>query len=501
MDRAWAPKGRAEAEDEGRGEDIVQVVLSWRDGDSGTVLSLREVRAGQTLSLGEDGDLLLPTAVLGAARVEVLRYREKVAVAQIPEGATVRVDGCHLAPLDPRLAAGEVKIAPGHIVEILLGAFVLRMARVRPLRRPSASPFDSVRGAGAGVLFGSVLAYAAAFAFVALLAPSLGAEEEDADDRDRIALIQRLLAAGDAMPRPIEVSSQDAETAGGTSWASAARPEQGIGRNARSPGPMPTLGEAPPSHGTPSVEAPNGRAQLLSEAGGFGAIGLLQSFELGRLTGTWGRTVDGDPLGEIWGDTLSDSFSTSDVGLGSLGTKANGIAWTGFGALDSGCAACVGAWSRTSFTVTSSDPAYRGEGEGYPGGFGRGIGGLHRVRGPRIHDPWEGVGVNGRLPPEVIQRVIRQNSGRYRFCYENGLRTNPTLAGRVTVKFAIGRHGEVAVATDGGSDLPDATVRQCVVSSFATLSFPEPEGGTVMVEYPLVFDPPEPEEAEPLFQR
>ena len=45
------------------------------------------------------------------------------------------------------------------------------------------------------------------------------------------------------------------------------------------------------------------------------------------------------------------------------------------------------------------------------------------------------VQVNGRLPPEVIQRIVRQNFGRFRLCYEDGLKSNPELAGRVTVKF------------------------------------------------------------------
>jgi len=43
--------------------------------------------------------------------------------------------------------------------------------------------------------------------------------------------------------------------------------------------------------------------------------------------------------------------------------------------------------------------------------------------------------VNGRLPPEVIQRIVRQNFGRFRNCYESSLRTNPSLTGRVAVKF------------------------------------------------------------------
>lgn len=95
--------------------------------------------------------------------------------------------------------------------------------------------------------------------------------------------------------------------------------------------------------------------------------------------------------------------------------------------------------------------------------------------------------VNGRLPPEVIQRIVRQNFGRYRLCYENGLRSDPSLHGRVTVRFVIDRSGAVQKATDGGSTLPDKTVVACVVRGFGNLSFPQPEGGIVTVVYPIEF--------------
>lgn len=99
--------------------------------------------------------------------------------------------------------------------------------------------------------------------------------------------------------------------------------------------------------------------------------------------------------------------------------------------------------------------------------------------------------VDGRLPAEVIQRIVRMNHGRFRNCYENALRTNPSLGGRVAVRFVIGRDGGVSLASDGGSDLPDEGVRQCVIRSFYTLSFPSPDNGTVRVTYPLIFTPGE----------
>jgi Ca-activated chloride channel family protein len=95
--------------------------------------------------------------------------------------------------------------------------------------------------------------------------------------------------------------------------------------------------------------------------------------------------------------------------------------------------------------------------------------------------------VSGRLPPETVQRIVRQNFGRFRQCFEDGLRRHDALSGRVIARFVIGRDGSVASTVDGGSDLPDAEVVSCVVRSFARLSFPPPEGGTVTVVYPIVF--------------
>jgi hypothetical protein len=97
--------------------------------------------------------------------------------------------------------------------------------------------------------------------------------------------------------------------------------------------------------------------------------------------------------------------------------------------------------------------------------------------------------VIGRLPPEVIQRIVRQNYGDLRKCYETGLAKDPSLTGRVTTKFVIDRAGAVSSVQDGGSDIPDATVVTCVLGVFGGLKFPQPEGGIVTVVYPIVFSP------------
>lgn len=97
------------------------------------------------------------------------------------------------------------------------------------------------------------------------------------------------------------------------------------------------------------------------------------------------------------------------------------------------------------------------------------------------------VSVNGGLPTEVVTRIVRGNFRSFRVCYEDGLRKKPGLHGRVQVRFVIDRSGAVSTAEDQGSDLPDPRVVQCVVRGFRALSFPEPEGGKVVVTYPIVF--------------
>ena len=125
---------------------------------------------------------------------------------------------------------------------------------------------------------------------------------------------------------------------------------------------------------------------------------------------------------------------------------------------------------------------------GFGNGHGR-LGGAHQTHAPSVRQG--ATQVNGRLPAEVIQRIVRQNFGRFRLCYENGMRANPNLQGRVSVKFIIDRSGAVSMTADGGSDLPDQGVVQCVVRGFGNLSFPQPEGGMVTVVYPIMFNPGE----------
>lgn len=75
-------------------------------------------------------------------------------------------------------------------------------------------------------------------------------------------------------------------------------------------------------------------------------------------------------------------------------------------------------------------------------------------------------------------------------CFENRLRVRPTLQGRVSIRFVIGRDGAVSHARDADSSLADVTVRTCMIRVVRRLQFPIPEGATVTVLTSMVWTPP-----------
>ncbi|MBX3191482.1 MAG: AgmX/PglI C-terminal domain-containing protein [Labilithrix sp.] len=127
----------------------------------------------------------------------------------------------------------------------------------------------------------------------------------------------------------------------------------------------------------------------------------------------------------------------------------------------------------------------------------------------RMPDPSK---VRGRLPPELIQKVVRDNFAGMRACYEEGLARDRTLAGKISTKFVIDRDGAVSTAAEihdappselpslpkeladhetSSPRFPDPKVTACVVARFRALKFPPPEGREVTVVYPIIFQPEE----------
>jgi hypothetical protein len=104
--------------------------------------------------------------------------------------------------------------------------------------------------------------------------------------------------------------------------------------------------------------------------------------------------------------------------------------------------------------------------------------------------------ITGGLPEEVVQRIVRQNLGRFRLCYENALGRDSKIAGTIVAKVLVDQTGAVARAETGpgapGTTVADAALVNCVLLGFKNLTFPAPDHGTVTFVYPITFSPPAP---------
>jgi hypothetical protein len=320
----------------------------------------------------------------------------------------------------------------------------------------------------------AVLAHAALAGALAFFTPALGLSDENDFDADKRYMVQQYLASAAERERvntPEPSAPTDQPTGTGES-APEARGAQGkLGKTTATATNKRIAFKGQADH----VELP--REAALKEAQTMGIIGLLNNMngDPAAQRVPWGRdaVLGTDPMsaiGDLWSDSIGDIAGSGglhhsgyeegggrrgeQIGLGGISTCSSGV--------------CLGLDNR--FGVSSDR-----------------LGQPHKPRVPQMRP---GVtSVSGRLPAEVIQRTVRQNFGRFRMCYEQGLMRNPNLEGRVTARFVIGRDGGVSNVGNGGSDLADSGVVSCVIGAFYGLSFPAPEGGIVTVSYPIAFSP------------
>jgi hypothetical protein len=472
----------------------VDVRVMWGQ----NVLHHQQLSPPRSWAVGEQGDYVVGAATLGTDLLPVVVSEGGSARLVVPDGAsgTLEIAGQPPVELTEWIASGRASRSSSvaNAFEIELPAKAT--ARVTPrgtdltfevktgnAGKPVDTGFLAMLADGAQKHIGlSLLAHAGIIASLAFFMPKMAADDADAIDRDQILLMQKYLAASAEREREEtdDEASGPSDATGGT--GSRAEGAEGKAGNPNAPAADARFAVKKNDDGDPRLA----RERAKIEASDFGMIGLLATFS-GAPSGPvnpWGAPTANGPdavnaTGNMWASDIGDSFG---YGLGLNGVGEGG--------------GCAGGQNCGMIGLGQIGPLGHGagphDGQGLgPGGWGRGAGPLKGARPPRGAPTMrqERTTVNGRIPEEVIQRIVRQNFGRFRLCYENGLRTNPALTGRVATKFVIGRDGAVSMAADAGSDLPDQGVVSCVVRGFSNLSFPAPEGGTVKVVYPIVFAP------------
>ncbi|HEU4412618.1 MAG TPA: AgmX/PglI C-terminal domain-containing protein, partial [Polyangiaceae bacterium] len=472
----------------------VEVMISW----GSTVLHVQHLTPPRSFYVGEEEgkgvacDYFVPSEKLGTTRAPLVIAQGSSVAAVIPPRATgsVELPGKPKMSVEEAIAQGlavpSAEMQGAHQIElpgagarvrVEIGDLVFQTSSVAAGKRVPPVIFQAATATGLLFVGLSFLVHTGLLAGMAFFRPTLSGVDDDEARREQQFLMQQFLkAAAEREDEQKEEQSQNPNAdnkEGGT--GTRAKGEEGSMGNPTTKDTGKRYGvQGPADNPDPHIA----RQAALKEAAEFGIIGLLNAGAGGdpnAPTAPWGRddSLGTDAMsarGNMWGDSIGDSFGAGGLGLSGVGEggggKGEGIGLGTIGTLGHGSGT--------------------GSGQGYGAGHGR-LGGSHQTKAPSIR--MGATQVSGRLAPEVIQRIVRQNFGRFRMCYENGLKTNPSLQGRVAVRFVIARDGSVASVANGGSDLPDSGVVSCVVRSFGSLSFPQPEGGIVTVVYPLTLTP------------
>lgn len=87
-----------------------------------------------------------------------------------------------------------------------------------------------------------------------------------------------------------------------------------------------------------------------------------------------------------------------------------------------------------------------------------------------------------------VLKVIKQEHKSYSSCYDDGLKINPELEGRVVVDFEIGSDGTVQKAKVGSSTLNNKIVENCLIEKIKTFKFHTPPKKTIVeIKFPFDF--------------
>jgi hypothetical protein len=479
--------GAVSAEEVESAEMAVEVRVLW----GANVLHVAHLAPPRTFYVGESAeaegecDYSLSAQILGAKRIPLVFAGPGGTRLVIPPGAGGHADTAErgresfeelkrvgeVRPSRDWPGAHELDLGPGASARVELAgtSLVFQVATVRAGRKLGVGALAAVEPAEVTYAASSFFLHAGVLAIFAFFMPRMGSDADAATDRDNILAMAKLLDASSAREQAeadgARTDAPQLDPAGPRFAAAAgAAGTMGALRAAAS-------GRAAFKGPADTADPQRSRDAMLGEASGFGAVRLLGTLSSSESAAAWAHDsyggADTSLLGTIFGRGIDDAAGSE--GLGPAGPENGG--------------------GGRANTIGLNELGELGPGPGGPD-QGVGVGRAPRQRTHRVSVPRVGTEVatiNGRLPPEAIQRVVRLNFGRFRLCYEAGLRTNPGLQGRVAVKFIIDRAGAVSFATEAGSDLVDGQVSRCVVRAFADLSFPPPEGGMVTVVYPILF--------------
>jgi outer membrane biosynthesis protein TonB len=188
--------------------------------------------------------------------------------------------------------------------------------------------------------------------------------------------------------------------------------------------------------------------------------------------------------------------------LGALGPGGAGGAVADVFGTGGGMGDVASALSGAGGVAVANDPGAAGGRKGGGEGGAASIGDLATTGGGKV-----GLGtktevrVSGSVAAEEAEvdssdidqaklgAFVRARMGLIKACYENGLKRNPNLKGKISIRFTILETGGLSDISSAVNSLGSPEVASCIINTMRSWRTQFRPSGPVTVEYPFVFQP------------
>ena len=188
--------------------------------------------------------------------------------------------------------------------------------------------------------------------------------------------------------------------------------------------------------------------------------------------------------------------------LGALGPGTGGGAVADVFGTGGGMGDVASALSGAGGVAVATDPGAGGGRKGGGEGGAASIGNLATTGGGKV-----GLGtktevkVSGSVAAEEAEvdssdidqgklgAFVRARMGLIKACYENALKRNPALKGKISIRFTILETGALSDISTAQNSLGSAEVASCIMNTMRSWRTQFRPSGPVTVEYPFVFQP------------
>ncbi|MDX9724239.1 MAG: VIT domain-containing protein [Myxococcota bacterium] len=99
--------------------------------------------------------------------------------------------------------------------------------------------------------------------------------------------------------------------------------------------------------------------------------------------------------------------------------------------------------------------------------------------------------VQGSLSKRIVQKVIKQHRAALKACYESALQQDPSLEGKLTVRWSVDENGVVSDVSITLDTVGSPELAACVIKTVEGMRFPKSQAGKIIITYPFEFSPSE----------